>query len=217
MARLTSPAPGMAFERVQWERGRVAVAGVDEVGKGAWAGPLSVGVVVVPVEDRLKGVRDSKLLSPDRRSLMAEKIRDWAVASAVGNATARECDELGMSDAQKLAARRALNSLDYAPDALLADGKWNFINADVMIVRGDRKSLAIAAASILAKATRDLQMTHYAETYPWYQFDGNKGYPSPSHQAALQVYGPSPIHRTSWRWIHNLPFQLPGHQGRLFE
>jgi len=215
MARLTSPAPGMAFERVQWERGRVAVAGVDEVGKGAWAGPLSVGVV--PVEDRLKGVRDSKLLSPDRRSLMAEKIRDWAVASAVGNATARECDELGMSDAQKLAARRALNSLDYAPDALLADGKWNFINADVMIVRGDRKSLAIAAASILAKATRDLQMTHYAETYPWYQFDGNKGYPSPSHQAALQVYGPSPIHRTSWRWIHNLPFQLPGHQGRLFE
>ena len=217
MARLSSPAPGMAFERVQWARGRVAVAGADEVGKGAWAGPLSVGVVVVPIEDRLKGVRDSKLLSPDRRSLMVEKIRDWAIASAVGSATASECDELGMSEAQKLAAGRALNRLGCAPDALLADGKWNFINADVMIVRGDRRSLAIAAASILAKVTRDLQMTHYAETYPWYQFDGNKGYPSPSHQAALQVYGPSPIHRTSWRWIHNLPFQLPKRQGRLFE
>jgi ribonuclease HII len=217
VARLTSAAPGMSFERVQWERGRLAVGGADEVGKGAWAGPLSVGIVVVPVEDRLKGVRDSKLLSPERRTVMADKIRDWAVASAVGSASATECDELGMSQAQKLAARRALDKLECSPDALLADGKWNFINADEMIVKGDRKSLAIAAASILAKVTRDVEMTNYAETYPWYQFEGNKGYPSPSHQAALQVYGPSLIHRTSWRWIHSLPFQLPGRQGRLFD
>jgi ribonuclease HII len=206
----------MSHEREFWDLGFSAVGGADEVGRGAWAGPVSVGIVVVPKEHRLRGVRDSKLLSVQRREALATKITQWALASAVGNASAAECDRLGMSAAQELAASRAIDRLQVAPDALLADGKWDFIGADRMVVGGDRKSLAIAAASVLAKVTRDRQMVLLAEQYPWYEFERNKGYPSPAHKGALHVYGPTPLHRTTWSWVDQLPFQLSGRQGRLF-
>ena len=206
----------MTHERGFWELGCQAVGGADEVGKGAWAGPVAVGVVVVPIEDRLRGVRDSKLLSVARREALADKIVDWALSSAVGSASAAECDKLGMSAAQELAASRAIAGLDPVPDALLADGKWNFIGADRMVVSGDRKSLAIAAASVLAKVTRDREMVALAEEYPWYEFERNKGYPSPTHQGALHFLGPTPHHRVTWSWVQKLPFHLSGGQGRLF-
>lgn len=191
------------------------MAGVDEVGRGAWAGPLTVAVVVPPVERRLAGVRDSKLLSPARREALEPRIKAWAVAWAIGESSPAECDALGMSEAQRLAWRRARSQLAEFPGTILVDGKWDFVGGGTMLVGGDRRSLAIAAASVLAKVHRDRGMVELAEMLPWYDFDSNKGYPSPSHRAGLHQWGPSIAHRTSWRWIDDLPWSRPVHQLRL--
>lgn len=198
-------APGLAMERACWEQGQVVV-GMDEVGRGAWAGPLSVGAVVVPTDRRVYKIRDSKLLTEDERELLCGRIIDWAAAWAVGHATQQECDELGMSAAQRLAASRALEGLGVTADRVLVDGNWDFVgNGKVTtIVRGDRTSLSIAAASIVAKVTRDRMLRAAAESYPMYNFEANKGYPCPLHKAALHAYGPSAIHRRSWAFMDGL-------------
>lgn len=182
------------------------VVGLDEVGKGAWAGPLSVGAVVIPQDRRIYKVRDSKQLSPDEREGMADRIKDWAVSWAVGHASSTECDELGMSEAQRLATRRALSELSVVPNHALVDGKWDFVNTidTTTIIRGDAKSLSIAAASIVAKVTRDRIMKHESETFPWYSFESNKGYPCHRHRAALRVLGPTTIHRRTWVYMRDL-------------
>jgi len=208
---LKSSAPGTVFEREVFERdlwadGKKVVVGLDEVGKGAWAGPLTVGAVVIPSERRLYKVRDSKQLKPLEREAMAARIKVWADAWAVGHASAAECDELGMSDAQRLATRRALADLGGEPDHALIDGNWNFVGTveTTPIVKGDARSLSIAAASIVAKVTRDAIMRKESETYPWYCFGSNKGYPCPKHRAALRLVGPSTIHRRSWIYMQDL-------------
>jgi ribonuclease HII len=182
------------------------VVGIDEVGKGAWAGPLTVGTVVIPTNRRIYKVRDSKQLTAAERESMATRIKDWALYWSVGHATAAECDELGMSDAQRLATTRALATLGVVPDHALIDGKWDFVESidSTNIVRGDARSLSIAAASILAKVTRDAMMREAAHTYPWYAFESNKGYPCHRQRAALQLLGPSTIHRRSWVYMENL-------------
>lgn len=218
MARLRTTAPPLTEERRLWESGRTFVAGVDEVGKGAWAGPLTVAAVVVPVEQRLTGVRDSKQLSRARRADLVPRIRAWAVGTAIGEASAAECDALGMSEAHRLAARRAMAGLPVKPDAVLADGKWDFVGGARMLVKGDRRSIAIAAASVLAKEHRDSGMRDLDEELPWWGFIDHVGYPAPSHRAALAAWGPSSQHRVSWKWVDDLPWtirQPEGGQGRL--
>lgn len=180
------------------------VVGVDEVGRGAWAGPLTVGAAVVPRDRRVYKIRDSKMLTEDEREALFERVSSWCHAWSVGHATAVECDELGMSDAQRLAAARAVEGLGLDVDGVLVDGKWDFVGGAVRIVRGDQKSLSIASASILAKVTRDRMMRSAAPDYPAYNFEGNKGYPCPIHKAALQAMGPSAIHRRSWVFMDHL-------------
>ena len=219
---LRTSAPGLTVEREHWARGQVVV-GMDEVGRGAWAGPLTVGAVIVPTDRRVYKIRDSKLLTEAERELLSERIVGWAAAWSVGHASQVECDELGMSDAQRLAARRALDGLGVTPDRVLLDGNWDFVgNGNVTtIVRGDRTSLSIAAASIVAKVTRDRLLRGGAESYPMYNFEANKGYPCPLHKVALHAYGPSAIHRRSWAFMDGLVwsglprFERPDAQLRL--
>ena len=203
---LRALAPGTAFEQERWSAGDRVVVGIDEVGKGAWAGPLTVGTVVIPTNSRIYKVRDSKQLTPSEREAVATRIKNWALYWSVGHATATECDELGMSDAQRLATKRALSTLGVVPDHALVDGKWDFVESieTTTIVKGDARSLSIAAASILAKVTRDAMMREAGSTYPWYSFESNKGYPCHKQRAALQLLGPSTIHRRSWVYMENL-------------
>jgi ribonuclease HII len=196
--------PGLAVERELWDRGTALVVGVDEVGRGAWAGPLTVGAAVVPRDRRVYKIRDSKLLIEGEREALFDRVSGWVEAWGVGHATPVECDELGMSDAQRLAARRAIEALGVTPDHVIVDGNWDFVGGARKIVRGDRTSLSIASASILAKVTRDRMMREMADEFPAYNFEANKGYPCPVHKAALQALGPSSIHRRSWVFMEHL-------------
>ncbi|MGI9031848.1 MAG: ribonuclease HII [Ilumatobacteraceae bacterium] len=205
-------APTRSVERELWDLGHDVVVGVDEVGRGAWAGPLMVGAVILPRDRRVNGVRDSKLLTERDRERLFDRIASWTVAWGVGAASQVECDELGMTAAQKLAAARALAGLGVTPDAAVVDGKWDFVSPHVghveRRVKADLRCLSVAAASILAKVVRDREMRDHAEHYPAWSFDTNKGYPCPVHKAALQAYGPSVIHRRSWVFMdHYVPWQ----------
>ena len=144
------------------------------------------------------------MLTEDEREALFDRIAEWCDAWSVGHATPEECDTFGMSDAQRLAAQRALAGLGAVPDHVLLDGKWDFVGGATRIVRGDRTSLSIAAASILAKVTRDRLMRECADQYPGYNFEANKGYPCPVHKSALQAWGPSAIHRRSWVFMDYL-------------
>lgn len=217
-------APGLEYERGLWDAGTTVVAGVDEVGRGAWAGPISVGAAIVPRDRRIYKVRDSKMLTEDEREAMFDRIADWCVTWNVGHASEQECDELGMSEAQRLAAQRALAGLAVAPDHVLVDGNWDFVGTypTTRIIRGDAKSLTISAASILAKVSRDRLMRAAGPTFPGYNFEENKGYPGPRHKAALHAYGPTTIHRRSWVFMDSIPwtgiprYERPDPQGTLF-
>ncbi|GAC1375525.1 MAG: ribonuclease HII [Acidimicrobiales bacterium] len=198
--------PSLLVERELWSAGHDVVVGIDEVGRGAWAGPLSVGAAVLPADRRVYKVRDSKMLSEVEREHMFERVASWCRAWAVGHASQQECDLLGMSAAQKLAARRAIAGLGLVPDEVLIDGSWDFA-ADGKarrIIKGDATCLSIAAASILAKVTRDRIMRAEAPHYPLYDFEYNKGYPCPRHKTALQAWGPSAIHRRTWVFMDHL-------------
>jgi len=222
---LKRQAPGLAAERQLWAEGHDIVVGVDEVGRGSWAGPLTIGAVVLPKDRRVNKVRDSKALTEREREALFDRIADWCQAWAVGHASHQECDELGMSEAQRLAARRALEGLGLTADRVLIDGKWDFIGGGNtrMIVKGDATCLSISAASILAKVTRDRMMRAEDEHYPAYDFAWNKGYPCPRHQQALRGLGPSAIHRRSWSFMDDIPwtgarrYHRPDPQGALFD
>jgi ribonuclease HII len=203
-------APDRSAERRLWAAGHEVIVGFDEVGRGSWAGPLAVGAAVINPRKRITGVRDSKQLSERERERRFDKVREWLLASAVGMVTAAECDALGMSAAQKLAARRALDELSVAgfvADAVLIDGPWDFVGADATterLVKGDARCMSIAAASIIAKVTRDRLMRREAEHYDRWAFESNKGYPCPKHKVALHGDGPSAIHRRSWVFMDGL-------------
>jgi ribonuclease HII len=185
-----------------WRDGVRTVCGIDEVGRGSWAGPVTVCALVAP-DRHLTGVRDSKLLSAAERERCAVAVRRWAVAYGVGHASPRECDELGMTAALRIAAERALKALEEAgcsPDRIVLDGKHNYLGDPRVetIVKADMTVLSVAAASVIAKVTRDALMVEAAEHYPAFGFESNKGYPAPEHKHALAGYGPSAIHRQSW-------------------
>jgi ribonuclease HII len=179
---------------------------MDEVGRGAWAGPLAVGAAILPAGRRVKGVRDSKALTERKREELFDRVASWCVAWSVGFASPAECDTVGMAEAQRRAALRALEGLGVDVDHALVDGPWDFVRVvpTTTIVKGDVTCLSIAAASILAKVSRDRIMRAAAVDYPPYEFDSNKGYPCSRHTMALVAYGPSAIHRRSWAFMERL-------------
>ncbi len=193
--------PSLAFERRWWARGAV-VAGIDEVGRGALAGPVTCAAVVLPTDRRMYRLRDSKQLEPPLRERLSDRIWSFALAAAVGHASSLEIDELGLSAALRLAARRALDGLNVRPDVCLIDGNWDFVGGrattNERIVHGDAHSASIAAASIVAKVRRDALMREASPRYPPYGFAGNKGYASPAHRHSLAAHGPCILHRLSW-------------------
>ncbi len=206
---LRGKAPTLAVERELWAEGHEVVVGIDEVGRGAWAGPLTIGAAVLPADRRVNGVRDSKALTEPERERLYDKVADWCRAWSVGHASAEECDRLGMSDAQRLAARRALDGLGVTPTAVLLDGRWDFVGAGTtrLIVKGDATCLSISAASVLAKVTRDRIMREIAGDHPGFEFGANKGYPCPRHKVALRGFGPTAIHRMSWAFVDDIPWK----------
>lgn len=215
-----------SFDR-EWELlegGASFVIGFDEVGKGAWAGPLMVGAAVLPKKAELSsvlaGVRDSKSLTEKRRESMYEDLGAACVAWSIGAASHVECDTLGMVEAQRLAARRACAGLQIDLDQAVAiiDGNWDFVSPHVghalTEVKADATCLSVAVASVLAKVSRDRMMREMAVDYPLWSFETNKGYPCSKHRRALQGYGPSAVHRTSWAFMDNFVPWMVSHVAR---
>jgi ribonuclease HII len=257
------PPPDDAVERSVLAEGFGLVAGVDEVGRGAWAGPASVGVVVFrPDAPPPEGLRDSKEVPEDDREALYPLVTGWGVDWAVGHVGPDECDRLGMTAALRLAARRALAGLHLRPHVVLLDGPFDYISDPVddaapartngkgevggehgretqeretrerkvsgrdsagpartrrrrggrtppvrTVVDGDATCVSIAAASIVAKVTRDRMMREMAESFPPFDFDRNKGYPSPTHKTALAGHGLSSVHRRSWAFVDGMAFR----------
>lgn len=202
--------PSLGLEAPLWAAGLAHLAGLDEAGRGAWAGPVSAAAVILPPDpaclQQLNGVRDSKLMTPAGRARWAEEIRARAVTCAVGLASADEIDALGILPATRLAMTRALAQLAPAPQHLLIDA-LRLPEIDLpqtALIKGDRRSLSIAAASVLAKTARDAILVELDATYPAYGFAAHKGYGTARHQAALQACGPCPIHRRSFAPIRGL-------------
>lgn len=199
-------APTYAIERLLTAGRAKIVAGVDEVGRGAWAGPVSVCAVVTDLSEPPAGLTDSKQISAAKRAGLVSEIEGWAAGYAHGEASHTEIDELGMTEALRRAARRALEALPVRPDVVILDGKHDYIGAPWPVrleIKGDAASISVAAASVLAKVRRDAYMgtIGYAE----YGFADNAGYPSPQHQATLAELGPTPHHRLSWSYLDDLP------------
>ncbi len=197
--------PDLTFERALWEQGLRWIAGVDEAGRGAIAGPVAAGAVVLPwmvpdLYEQLEGVRDSKVMTPRERERWALVIKDSAVAWGVGFASKDEIDQMGIVPATRLAATRALDKLTCSIEHVLID----YISLpgveipQTPLVKGDGRSLSIAAASILAKTTRDALLIEMEEEFPGYHFVSNKGYGTKEHMGAIDKLGPCKQHRRSF-------------------
>jgi ribonuclease HII len=192
--------PNLRYERKLWRDGLLAVAGVDEAGVGPMAGPVVAAAVIFEPEIFIKGVNDSKQLKPEEREEYYLKISQRALTIGVGLATHGEVDEINIFWATMLASRRAVVSMLRQPDHVLVDGRFipELKLPQTRIVGGDRKSFCIAAASIIAKVTRDRMMIEYDCQFPGYGFAQHKGYCTPEHFAVLERLGPSPLHRRSF-------------------
>lgn len=207
---LLPEAPDLSFEGALWTAGTEYVAGVDEAGRGSIAGPVAAAAVIFPANvalpTLLEGVRDSKQLTPDLREVWAEQIKKLALCWAVGFASAEEIDAFNIVCAVQLAAQRALESLSYPPQHLLLDYIFLPDNPvpQTALIRGDARSLTIAAASILAKTARDARLCALEGKYPGYGFLQHKGYGTPGHLEALGRLGPSPVHRFSYRPVRDV-------------
>ncbi|MFI0355615.1 ribonuclease HII [Actinomadura sp. 9N407] len=198
-------------------RGPLRIAGVDEVGRGAWAGPVVVCAAVTDLSappelpgrgKRTIGLTDSKLLTEAHRDGFAELLPGWLSGHAIGASSPEEIDELGMTEALRRAAVRALEALPEPPDVVILDGKHDFLRSPWRVrceIKADQRSVTVAAASVLAKVHRDRLMAGLDGEFPGYGFAGSAGYPSPVHQAALQEHGPTPYHRMSWSYLDDLP------------
>ena len=187
-------------ERELWGEGFERVAGVDEAGMGPLAGPVVAAAVIFPAGEGLRGVHDSKRLTARQRGRLADEIRGVAVACSVVSIDVAEIDSLNIYRAGLEAMRRAVQGLGVAPDFVLVDARRipGVETTQDVIIKGDAKCHAIAAASILAKTTRDGLMERYDVEYPGYDFASHKGYATDSHRAAIRRLGPSPIHRRSF-------------------
>ena len=200
----TFPTLALEFRLIESSGG--PVCGVDEAGRGPWAGPVSAGAVILNPDDLPAGIDDSKALTHARREALEIEIKARAFAWGVGFASVEEIDQLNILHATGRAMRRAVEALAIPPAAALVDGNYRFnLPCPIQtVVKGDSLSLSIAAASILAKTARDRLMVELDETYPGYGFAGHKGYNAPIHAAALQALGPCPAHRRSWAPIRAL-------------
>ena len=196
--------PDLSQECALWAAGIVHAAGLDEAGRGAWAGPVSAAAVILPpdaaVLERLRGVRDSKQMTARQRGEWAERIRQEAAAWGVGFASAEEIDAQGILPATRLAMQRALAALNIPPQHLLIDAVRlrSVPLPQTCLIRGDATCLSIAAASVLAKTARDALLTALETEFPGYGFAQHKGYGTAQHQAALHALGPCPQHRRSY-------------------
>ncbi len=192
-----------SFEKDVLARGFNLVAGVDEAGRGPLAGPVVAAAVIFSYLPQGLGIRDSKKLSPARRTALVFDIYSKAASVGVGIAWPAEIDSLNIHRASLLAMERAVASLVIAPDFILVDGKFptSLETPQLPVISGDSLSVSIAAASIIAKTTRDRLMVAYDRLYPGYGFAGHKGYPTKDHYAALEKLGPLPIHRRSFRGV----------------
>lgn len=221
-AKTLAGVPTLDVERSFLAPGVRLLAGVDEVGRGALAGPVSVGIAVVNLENHglLADVRDSKLLKPEDRDRLEPLVRDWAVACAVGHASSREIDEVGIIAALRLAGTRAWLEIlagGVTPDVVLLDGSHNWLSPDVQAslfdaapagpwceapvhtrVKADMSCLSVAAASVLAKVARDRIMVDLHAEVPAYGWNENKGYATSAHRDVIRLQGASAYHRTSW-------------------
>ncbi|WP_395726766.1 ribonuclease HII [Nakamurella sp.] len=202
--------PSLRLEKQLMRDGVIRLAAMDEVGRGALAGPVTVGVVVVTPSVRRvpPGLADSKLLTPVERQRLVGPVRRWVGEYAVGHAGADEIDTIGIIAALRLAGRRALAALSGPVDAVLLDGNHNYLRepAEDVVgppvhvrIKADLTCAAVAGASVLAKTERDAILTDLSPAYPVYRFAENKGYGTPEHVAALREHGPSAMHRRSWR------------------
>ena len=194
--------PTLQEERALLRAGHVAIAGLDEAGRGAWAGPVAAAAVILPLADaalatRLRGVCDSKLCTPRQRDALYQQIIEAAITWATALIPAARIDEIGIVPCTREAMQSAIARLSYAPDVLLIDALElpALPIAQRSLRKGDRTSLTIAAASILAKVTRDREMIALDERYPEYGFARHKGYGTPQHREALSAAGPLDIHR----------------------
>ena len=186
------------YERQYRERG--TLCGIDEVGRGPLAGPVVAGAVILPEDCEILYLNDSKKLSEKKRELLYDEIMEKAIAVGIGAVSPERIDEINILQATYEAMRIAISRLSVRPDLLLNDAVTipQVDIPQVPIIKGDAKSVSIAAASIIAKVTRDRMMVQYEELYPGYEFASNKGYGSARHIAALKEIGPCPIHRRSF-------------------
>lgn len=204
--KLVRPIPTLALETLLVDSSGGPVCGVDEAGRGPWAGPVSAAAVILHPDDLPEGVDDSKVLTAERRAALEIEIKARAVAWGVGFASVDEIAELNILHATGLAMCRAVEALSVQPVAALVDGNYRFkLPCEVQtVVGGDGLSLSIAAASILAKTARDRLMIELDALYPGYGFASHKGYNAPAHQQALRELGPCPEHRRAWAPIKAL-------------
>lgn len=187
------------LERRLHREGYSLVAGVDEVGRGALAGPVTAAAVVLPRLPRIPGLDDSKRLKPDYRELVAQRVASIALSTAVAHVSASEIDAIGIASAVRRAMTLALRNLDVMPDHVVVDGlPVGLARSETAVVKGDATVAAVAAASVIAKVARDSLMCSLAPEYPDYGFDVNKGYGTTEHVKAIFVHGPCVLHRRSF-------------------
>ncbi len=198
----------LRYEKQAWAAGARLVAGVDEVGRGSLFGCVVAAAVILDPTYRVRGLRDSKLLLPERREVLAERIREHAVAWAVAAVDAARIDQINIYHASRAAMREAVMRLTPTADHLLVDAmRLDCEQAQVAIIHGDALSASIAAASILAKVERDRMMCEWDAVFPAYGLASHKGYSTPKHLAALRELGPTPLHRQSFApvWQNPVP------------
>jgi len=191
------------FEKKAYAQGYRLVAGVDEAGRGPLAGPVVAAAAILDPESDVVGIDDSKKLTPKKRDKLFDILQTEAVALGVGIASPTEIDDINILQASLLAMKRAVEDMAIQPDFLLIDGLFKIPSAlpQEAITKGDSRSASIAAASIIAKVTRDRLMQTYDSTYPEYGFAGHKGYPTKAHKAAIRQHGGCPIHRRSFKGV----------------
>ncbi|HTR65276.1 MAG TPA: ribonuclease HII [Terriglobales bacterium] len=196
----------LRYEKRAWASGAQLVAGVDEVGRGSLFGPVVAGAVILDPGYRVRGLRDSKLLPAERREILAERIREHAIAWSVAAVDAARIDQINIYHASRLAMLQAVLQLQPCPDHLLIDAlRLDCELRQQAIIHGDALSASIAAASIIAKVARDRLVREWDPVFPAYGLASNKGYSTAHHLAALREFGPSPLHRQSFAPVWNAP------------
>lgn len=206
---MAHPEPTLDTERSLFADGVRVVAGMDEVGRGAIAGPVTIGVVAVnsDVAEMPMGLRDSKLMTPKRREAMVSTVQQWSLGWATGSATSQEIDVFGIMSALGLAASRALQALSIQPDVVILDGNTSFLLEEeggprvVTRVKADQDVACVAAASVIAKVERDALMTQLHEQFPHYGWSSNKGYGAKVHTDSIATHGLCDFHRKSWNLL----------------